>query len=89
MRSKLEALSKWLSGLSFKTGLIVLGVCVPFYLLSFAVFVMPISIALRGVLWAVLFGFAKAFQYTGILILGKEGIRRLKSYWRRKDRAPE
>lgn len=39
---------------------------------------LPISIAVKGTLWAVFYGLAKASQYTAILILGKTGIEKLK-----------
>lgn len=68
----------WLGGLSFKTGIIVLALCVPFYVLSFAQAALPVSMAWKSALWVILFGLAKTFQYSGLLILGKEGIRRLK-----------
>lgn len=70
---------QWLTGLSFRTGVIVLACCVPFYIFSFAQAALPISIALKGTLWVIFFGLAKTFQYAGILILGKEGIRRIRA----------
>lgn len=76
-----EKIKVWLKGLSFKTGVIVLGLCVPFYILSFAQMSLDISYSLKGVLWIVFFGLAKTFQYGGILILGVEGIKRLKVWW--------
>ena len=69
----------WLQSLSFRTGVIVLLSCIPFYILSFAQVLLPISITAKGVLWAVLFGLAKTCQYGGLTILGVEGYRRLKS----------
>ena len=69
---------KWLAGFSFRTGLIVLGICVLFYILSFAQMLLPISAALKGTLWFWLFGFAKLFQYAGLAIIGVEGVKRLK-----------
>ena len=38
-----------------------------------------LSAATKGVLWAVFFGLAKAFQYSGLTILGVEGYKRLKA----------
>lgn len=74
----------WLSRLSFRTGVIVLLCCVPFYILSFAQMALPISAAAKGVLWAVLFGLAKTCQYGGLTILGAEGVKRLKAWWQRR-----
>ena len=56
----------------------MLGVCVLFYILSFAQMLLPIETALKGVLWFWLFGFAKLFQYAGLAVIGVEGVKRLK-----------
>lgn len=69
----------WLQSLSFRTGVIVLLCCIPFYILSFAQMLLPISTAAKGILWTVLFGLAKTCQYGGLTILGVEGYKRLKS----------
>ncbi len=74
---------KWLQSLSFRTGVIVLLCCIPFYILSFAQMLLPISVAAKGVLWTVLFGLAKTCQYGGLTILGVEGYRRLKNMLRK------
>lgn len=79
----LNSIKRWLAGLSFRTGVVVLSSCVVFYLLSFAALALPVSAALRGALWFVLFGCAKTAQYGGLLILGVEGVRRLKAFFRR------
>ena len=65
--------------LSFLTGLVVLGVCVLCYALSFAQMLLPISVTAKGVLWTLLFGMAKACQYSALVILGKEGIIRIRA----------
>ena len=74
----------WLQSLSFRTGVIVLLCCIPFYILSFAQMLLPISAAAKGILWTVLFGMAKTCQYGGLTILGVEGYKRLKDMFRRK-----
>ena len=76
----------WLQTLSFRTGVIVLLCCVPFYILSFAQMSLPISVAAKGVLWTVLFGLAKTCQYGGLTILGVEGYSKVKSMVLRKFR---
>lgn len=73
----------WLSGLSFRTGVVVLLCCVPCYVLSFVQMAFPISVAMKGILWFVLFGLAKCCQYGGLTILGVEGVRRLRAMRRR------
>lgn len=80
----------WLAGLSFRTGVIVLLSCIPFYILSFAQMALPISVEAKGVLWFILFGMAKTCQYGGLTILGVEGVRRLKAYFKKdKEKTPE
>ncbi|MBD5204208.1 MAG: hypothetical protein HDS82_04955 [Bacteroidales bacterium] len=76
-----------LSKLSFRTGVIVLLTCIPFYIISFAQMALPISTSVKGVLWVVFFGLAKTAQYGGLTILGAEGIKRLKAYWVRNKRS--
>lgn len=81
--SALSAVKRFLGRLSFRTGVIVLASCVVFYLLSFAQMLLPISAATKGVLWFVLFGMAKTTQYAGLAIVGVEGWKRLKAYFKR------
>lgn len=77
-------IKQWLQSLSFRTGVIVLLCCIPFYILSFAQMLLPISVAAKGVLWTILFGLAKTCQYGGLTILGVEGYKRLKSKFKKK-----
>lgn len=79
-----RSIKTWLQSLSFRTGVIVLLCCIPFYILSFAQMLLPISTAAKGILWTILFGMAKTCQYGGLTILGVEGYRRLKDMFRRK-----
>lgn len=79
-----QRLKQWLASLSFRTGVIVLASCIPFYILSFAQMTLPISTQAKTVLWIVLFGLAKTTQYAGITILGVEGYRRVKSWLKRR-----
>lgn len=72
-----------LGGLSFGTGVFVLAMCVPFYILSFAQMALPISATAKSVLWVAFFGLAKTAQYGGLTILGASGIKRIKAYWQR------
>lgn len=67
-----------LQGLSFRTGTIVLLMCLPFYIISFAQMLLPLSTSAKGILWVVFFGIVKVFQYGGITILGVEGYKRFK-----------
>ena len=69
-----------LKKMSFRTGVIVLLTCIPFYILSFAQMALPISYTAKVVLWTLFFGMAKTAQYGGITILGAEGVRKIKTW---------
>jgi len=80
----MKTIKRWLQSLSYRTGLIVLSLCVPFYVLSFAQALLPVSTEAKGMLFFVLFGLAKTTQYAGITIIGAEGYKRLKARWKRR-----
>ena len=44
---------------------------------------LPISAEAKGIFWVILFGLAKTFQYGGLTILGVEGVKRLKAYFKK------
>lgn len=44
---------------------------------------LPVSTYTKGILWFVLFGLAKTFQYAGLTIIGVEGFKRLKQKLKR------
>lgn len=75
--------------LSFRTGVTVLALCVPCYLLSFAPMLTGMSASACAVIWTVMFGLAKTFQYAGLTIIGAEGVRRLKLFFKRTDTKKE
>lgn len=79
-----EKIQKYLSRFSFRTGMIVLILCIPCYIISFAQMALPISNAIKGVLWFIFFGLAKTFQYGGLSIIGVEGVKRIKNYWKER-----
>ncbi len=79
-----QKIKLWLQSLSFRTGVIVLLSCIPFYILSFAQMLLPISVGAKGVLWTILFGMAKTCQYGGLTILGVEGYKRLKCKFKKQ-----
>lgn len=89
MKKLLQRIKHWLSLLSFKTGVIVLSLCIPFYILSFVQMTLPISAAAKSVLWVILFGLAKTFQYGGLTILGAEGVKRVKRFFKRERNSPK
>lgn len=83
IRRVIEKIKRWLQGLTFRTGVIVLLVAVACYIISFAQMLLPISLTAKGVIWFVFFGLAKTAQYSGLLIVGVEGWRRIKRYFNR------
>lgn len=94
MKQIVSRMKQWLQGLSFRTGVIVLCICIPCYILSFAQMLLPISQASKGGLWVVFFGLAKTFQYGGLTILGVDGYKRLKNKFghhneNKKPRTPQ
>lgn len=82
-KAVVSRIKAWLSHLSFRTGVIILALCIPCYILSFAQMMLPISNTAKGVLWFILFGMAKTTQYTGLTIIGVEGWKRLKEWFKR------
>ena len=74
-----------LQQLSFRTGVVVLLICVLFYLLSFAQMLLPVSNMTKGILWIVFFGIAKTLQYTGLTIIGIKGLRRIKTFFKHRS----
>ncbi len=91
MKSKMvksaRRVREWLGALSFRTGVVIAAACVCCYALSFLQMLLPIGVGAKGVLWATFYGLAKACQYTAILILGKEGVARLKSAVRQRGKS--
>ena len=87
MKKIIEKIKAWLATLSFKTGVIVLITCIPFYILSFVQLSFDfLSVSTKSILWIVLFGLAKTFQYGGLTIIGVEGVKRLKQkFFKKKD----
>lgn len=84
MNKPLSKAKSWLQGLSFRTGITIAAICAICYTISFAQMLLPISAVAKGVLWATFYGLAKATQYTAIIILGKEGISRVRRFFRRQ-----
>lgn len=85
-RTTLQRLRQWLSQLSFRTGLTVGAIALVCYAISFLQMFLPISIAAKGAIWTLFFGLAKAAQYSALLILGKEGISRIRASFSRESR---
>ena len=77
IRAKVAAAKRWLSHLPYWVGVVVTAGCIPFYIISFAQFALPISAEWKVALWAIFFGMAKLFQYCGLAILGAKGLSQL------------
>lgn len=79
-----EEIQVFLKRFSFRTGVIVLLMCIPCYIISFAQMALPISSSAKGALWFIFFGLAKTFQYEGLTIVGVDGMKRIKEWWKNK-----
>ena len=86
MLSIIGQVKNFLSRLSFRTGVVLVILCVICYIVSFAQMLLPISVAAKGVLWIVFFGLAKTFQYSALVVLGAEGLKRVKNWWKNRER---
>ncbi len=80
---RVKAVKRWLGGLSFRTGVVLIVACVVAYVISFAQMLLPLSVTMKSVLWVVFFGLAKTFQYAGLAVLGTAGVKRFRQWWRR------
>lgn len=78
-QSSSNRIKYFLAGLSFRTGIIILILCLLSYAISFVQMLFPLSVTTKGILWTIFFGLAKALQYSALLIFGKAGVDRLKS----------
>lgn len=85
----LQKIKVQLAKLSFRTGVIVLLLCIPCYIFSFAQMAFDTNAATKSVLWVIIFGLAKTFQYGGLTILSVEGVKRLKAKFKKNKTAEE
>ena len=81
MRKIFRKIRQFLSRLPFRTGVVVFSLCIPCYIFSFAQFALPGETESKIVLWALFFGLGQVFQYTGRIILGNDGLARLKRHF--------
>lgn len=88
-RNIFDSVKRWLSRMTFRTGIIYLIVCLLFYIISFAQLLFPISASAKTALWITFFGLAKVAQYIGLAIVGAEGWRRIKAAIKRKKEPKE
>lgn len=80
MKRYLQRMKIWFQGFSPKTGVFLLIICVVLHILAFGQIAMPfLSPSTKKTLGIVLFSMAKAFQYSGLAIVGVEGYKRLKN----------
>lgn len=78
MKPLLARIKNWIKTLSFRTGCIVAAICAGCYVVSFLQMLLPLPVEVKGGLWVLFFGLAKASQYAALLILGKAGAGKLK-----------
>ena len=69
------SIKSYLQKLSFRIGVIVLLMCIPFYILSFVQVFFPVFNGNERHTVYYLFGLAKSFQYGGIAILERKATK--------------
>ena len=93
-----EKINLWLSKLSFRTGVIVLVMCILFHIIAFLPIIPWVkdwsliswmNPYVKGLWWTAWIGIAHVFKYAGLAILGVEGYKRVKAFFRRKKQIEE
>lgn len=85
-RQFLNRVKAYLAQFTFRQGVVVLVVCVLCYIASAVQALLPFSAATKSILFIIFFGMAKLTQYVGLAIVGVEGWRRIKAYFRLRKR---
>ena len=75
----LERIKSFYKGLSTRTGVILLVVCILLYLASGIQALLPLEESTKGILFITFFGLAKVFQYSAIAVLGVKGWQKFKT----------
>lgn len=75
----LEKIKNFFKGLSTRTGIILLILCIISYAIAFIVPFIAIPKATKTVLAFTFFGLAKVFQYSAIAVLGVKGWHKFKA----------
>ncbi len=79
MRDFRQRLRIWLQGFSPQTCINLLIICLILHIIAFGQFALPFfPPSTKKTIGVVVFSLAKAFQYTGLSILGVEGYKKLK-----------
>lgn len=85
-RQFIDNAKAYLAQFTFRQGVVVLVICVLCYIASAVQALLPFSAATKSVLFIIFFGMAKLTQYVGLAIVGVEGWRRIKAYFRLRKR---
>lgn len=85
-RQFLNRVKAYLAQFTFRQGVVVLVICVLCYIASAVQALLPFSAATKSVLFIIFFGMAKLTQYVGLAIVGVDGWRRIKEYFKRRKR---
>lgn len=85
-RQFLNRVKSYLAQFTFRQGVVVLVICVLCYIASAVQALLPFSAATKSVLFIIFFGMAKLTQYVGLAIVGVDGWRRIKVYFKRRKR---
>ena len=75
----LEKIKTFYKGLSTRTGIILLVVCLLLYAASAIQAFLPLDKSTKGILFVTFFGLAKVFQYSALAVLGVKGWQKFKT----------
>ncbi len=78
-------MKKFLRSLSPRVGIALLLLCVVCYVVSlWGFWRSDVPLTDRGLRFVIFFGLAKTFQYSGLTILGVDGLKRIRAYFSSK-----
>ena len=80
----LERIKTFFKGLSTRTGIVLLVICLLLYAASAIQAFLPLDKSTKGILFVTFFGLAKVFQYSAIAVLGVKGWQAIKAKMRLK-----
>ncbi|MBO4805322.1 MAG: hypothetical protein IK005_00765 [Paludibacteraceae bacterium] len=81
-----ERIQQFLQRFSFRTGVIIIVISLPLYIVAFAQPFLPIDTTTKTILFFVFYLLAKLIKYMGLAIVGVEGWERIKLRWKKNIR---
>ncbi|MBP5457867.1 MAG: transporter suffix domain-containing protein [Paludibacteraceae bacterium] len=79
-------IQEFLQRFSFRTGVIIMALSLPLYIVAFAQAFLSIPTTTKTILFFVFYLLAKLLKYMGLAIVGVEGWERIKRRWKKNIR---